>query len=263
MVKCRRVAVVSVVTLALTGVLLARGQESRPTMPTLLPESLAGSVSFDLYCAACHGRFGHGDGPVGPALLTRPADLTTLARRNRGTFPKERLSSYIEGTGRDRLIAVHGKPDMPVWGPTLRELDGSDGLVSVRLQNLVAFIESIQAPSQAAAPPRLDSNGATLFKTFCANCHGDGGRGNGALAGQMRHMPADLTKFARRNGGVFPRERVRQILDGTGVASHGDRDMPVWGSLFKMGYGGRAESVEARIDALVMHLEAIQERPAE
>ena len=49
-------------------------------LPPLVPESLVGSVSFDLYCASCHGRQGRGDGPTAASLRTRPADLTLLAR---------------------------------------------------------------------------------------------------------------------------------------------------------------------------------------
>jgi hypothetical protein len=79
----------------------------------------------------------------------------------------------------------------------------------------------------------------------------------------MRRTPPDLTKFAMRNGGVFPRERVRQIVEGRGVAAHGDRDMPVWGDLFKYASGGKPDPVTARIDALVEFLAVIQERPAE
>ncbi len=61
---------------------------------------------------------------------------------------------------------------------------------------------------------------------------------------------------------MFPAERVRQVIDGTGVASHGDRDMPVWGAVFKrLPVGG--SGAEDRIDAVVRFLEGIQERPAE
>jgi hypothetical protein len=62
-----------------------------------------------------------------------------------------------------------------------------------------------------------------------------------------------------RNGGVFPAERVRQVVDGTGIAAHGDRDMPVWGAVFKRSTSGDAA---ARIDAIVRFLEGLQQRPA-
>src|SRR5512143_1899960 len=93
----------------------ADAQGPRQAVPPLVPESLVGSVSFDLYCASCHGRSGHGDGPTAAALKTKPADLTLLARGNRGVFPRERVLAFVEGS--ERAVS-HGSPDMPVWGPT-------------------------------------------------------------------------------------------------------------------------------------------------
>jgi hypothetical protein len=75
----------------------------------------------------------------------------------------------------------------------------------------------------------------------------------------MRRTPPDLTSFALRNGGVFPAERVRQVIAGTGVAAHGDRDMPVWGEVFKRTERGNSDAA-ARIDAIVKFLATIQLR---
>ena len=248
-----RIVVMTGVALTFVAALSAQG--TRQSLPPLVPESLVGSVSFDLYCASCHGRSGRGDGPTAAALKTRPADLTGLARVNRGVFPRERVLAFVEGSSR---AASHGSPEMPVWGPTLRALDASDARVTVRLQNLVAFVESIQqTPAAPAAATATD--GATLFRSYCATCHGATGRGDGAMSAQLRRQPPDLTTFAQRNGGVFPAERVRQVIDGTGIAAHGDRDMPVWGAVFKRSNGGDAA---ARIDAIVRFLERLQQRPA-
>jgi mono/diheme cytochrome c family protein len=59
---------------------------------------LSGENSFNFYCATCHGRDGRGAGPVATALNTRPADLTALARRNRGLFPRAEVISFVMGT---------------------------------------------------------------------------------------------------------------------------------------------------------------------
>jgi len=236
----------------------AGGQGPRPAVPSLVPESLVGSVSFDLYCASCHGRTGKGDGPTAAALRTPPADLTSLARRNGGIYPRERVLEFVEGSAR---TTGHGSSEMPVWGPTLRALDASDARVTVRLSNLVAFVESIQSIPPPAAPgtakPGVD--GARLYTSFCATCHGASGRGDGVMASQMRRTPPDLTSFATRNGGVFPAERVRQIIEGSGPAAHGNRDMPVWGEVFKRVGGANADGA-ARIDALVNFLATLQQR---
>jgi hypothetical protein len=57
--------------------------------------------------------------------------------------------------------------------------------------------------------------------------------------------------------------RVQQIIDGTGIATHGTREMPVWGDTFKRLRGGTEQSAAARIEALTKYLESIQERAGE
>ena len=130
----RSALVVGIVGLMLAAAASMNAQGPRQGLPPLVPESLIGSVSFDLYCASCHGRTGRGDGPTAAALKARPADLTVLARGNRGVFPRERVLAFIEGSQR---AASHGSPEMPVWGPTLRPQDASDARGSVRHHNLV------------------------------------------------------------------------------------------------------------------------------
>jgi mono/diheme cytochrome c family protein len=222
--------------------------------PAVLIESLAGRDSFELYCASCHGATGRGEGPVAGALRNRPADLTTLARRHDGAFPSDAVRGAIMGGG-PRVVA-HGTTEMPVWGPLFRAFE-SDARARLRIENLVSYIESIQAPSTGS-----QDLGRQLFRTHCAACHGATGRGNGPMAEQLRRTPPDLTKYTARNGGVFPRERVNRIVDGRDVPSHGDRDMPVWGDVFRQVGRGSAGDVNRRVEAIVRYLEAIQERAA-
>jgi hypothetical protein len=67
-----------------------------------------------------------------------------------------------------------------------------------------------------------------------------------------------------RNDGVFPGERLAQIIEGRQIPSHLDRDMPVWGATFRRSSKDASDAaVKARIDALVRFLQSIQERPAE
>jgi mono/diheme cytochrome c family protein len=146
---------------------------------------------------------------------------------------------------------------MPVWGPIFRAFE-SDTRARERVENLLSYIESLQQPSTGPNDP-----GARLFRTHCATCHGPAGRGNGPLADQMRTPPPDLTQYTKRNGGVFPSERVSRIIDGRDVPSHGDREMPVWGDAFRFVPGGpSAATIKSRIDAIVRYLAGIQERPA-
>ena len=90
------------------------------------------------------------------------------------------------------------------------------------------------------------------------------GRGNGPMAQQLRRRPADLTSYTARNGGVFPDERLRRIIDGRDVSSHGDPAMPVWGDVFSRTRERLTdEAVNARIGAIVDYLRTIQQRAAE
>lgn len=130
---------------------------------------------------------------------------------------------------------------------------------------VVLFFAMVAAVSQTRQETTLPSAaqaeaGRLLFRTHCATCHGPNGRGDGPMADQLRRMPADLTKFTVRNGGVFPSERVHRIIDGRDIGAHGNREMPVWGDVFKS--SGDASAVRARIEAIVKYLQGIQERPA-
>lgn len=116
------------------------------------------------------------------------------------------------------------------------------------------------SPVGAQAP---ETEGARLFRTNCASCHGTTGQGNGPVAGLLRRRVADLTQIAAANGGTFPAARVHRIIDGRDVESHGVPEMPVWGDAFTRTTNGSAAAVQARIAALVRYLESIQRRNAQ
>jgi hypothetical protein len=81
---------------------------------------------------------------------------------------------------------------------------------------------------------------------------------------QLRSRPTNLTQYSVRNHGAFPAERLHRIIDGTdaSVRSHGSMEMPVWGDAFRKRQGLSREEADARIDAIVRYLGAIQERLA-
>lgn len=235
---------------------LATGVAQGPPQRPLAIESLTGRDNYAMYCSSCHGDDARGDGPVAAALTIEPADLTALARQNGGVFPRARVASLISGPERE-TVRAHGSAGMPAWGPIFSALDTSDQRARQRLDNLVRYLESIQLPSAA-----VNDLGSRLFRTHCATCHGVDGRGTGPMANQLRRAPPDLTRYAARNGGLFPSETVRRIIDGRDVASHGIGDMPVWGDVFRKTDGVTETEVRARIDAIVRYLEAIQTRLA-
>jgi mono/diheme cytochrome c family protein len=124
------------------------------------------------------------------------------------------------------------------------------------------------APSyaQTARAPAAQSpvDGAELFRTWCSSCHGASAQGNGPLAPMLKTPVPDLTQIAGRNGGLFPSARVARIVDGREVVSHGDPEMPIWGTAFKTTKDGYSEaSVRTRIEAIVKFLESIQRRNAQ
>lgn len=77
--------------------------------------------------------------------------------------------------------------------------------------------------------------GKMEYEGACAVCHGLSGKGDGYLRSQLTSRVPDLTVLARNNKGVFPFDRVYQIIDGRQeVKSHGPREMPVWGRSFNL-----------------------------
>lgn len=121
----------------------------------------------------------------------------------------------------------------------------------------------VQANSQTPIPA---DPGRGDFMNYCAACHGVGGKGDGTVAEFLTISAADLTQMSLRNGGIFPRQRAIEVIDGRAqVSVHGERDMPVWGDWFKFeadsdGAGTKTEKVvRERITALVDYLESIQQ----
>jgi mono/diheme cytochrome c family protein len=142
------------------------------------------------------------------------------------------------------------------------------GAMALCLVALLVNVEAGSGPPQA--PPdvpasELTFTGTDVFKGYCAVCHGTSARGDGPLADKMKRRPPDLTMLATQNGGVFPAEQVRKVIDGREPApGHGGPDMPVWGSAFKSSrLGSSEESVKSVIDALVKHIESMQQKPAQ
>jgi len=137
-----------VVVIGLGLPVLAAVQTTGPKNPDLVIKSVAGQDLFEFYCASCHGRDGKGHGRVAPALKVPPPDLTTLAQQNRGMFPAARVTRVLKGEERVST-AAHGASDMPVWGPIFKGLDSRDEVNEQRIENLVKYIESIQAKAKA------------------------------------------------------------------------------------------------------------------
>lgn len=84
----------------------------------------------------------------------------------------------------------------------------------------------------AVAADKVDL-GKGEYDVHCALCHGIAGKGDGPYKASMTKAPTDLSQLARRNGGVYPFNRVNEIIDGRSeVAAHGPREMPIWGNRY-------------------------------
>ena len=111
--------------------------------------------------------------------------------------------------------------------------------------------------------------GKREYVISCAVCHGDSGKGDGPLVEWLKKPTADLTKIQKASMGVFPFDRVYQVIDGReAVGAHGPRDMPVWGDHFSyearytMGAIAPTKEVDSfvrgRIIALVGYIYTLQ-----
>ncbi len=108
-----------------------------------------GAALFAQYCAGCHGVSGRGDGPAAAGLSPRPANLTTLARRNGGTFPRLAVLGKVygySGVGRAATGA------MPEFGALLEGrsvvVETEPGIFTPTPERLVALVEHVERLGQ-------------------------------------------------------------------------------------------------------------------
>jgi mono/diheme cytochrome c family protein len=130
----------------LAGLLALLAGTSFPSPPAVAAaaanQAQEGIALFRTYCSSCHGTSAMGDGPLATELRRRPADLTTIARRNNGVFPREQVYRTIDGR---QPVRGHGGPGMPVWGDVFVRTTGNEALITARIEALVAYLEGLQA----------------------------------------------------------------------------------------------------------------------
>ena len=135
-----------------------------------------------------------------------------------------------------------------------------------RVSIAIAAILAMSGISSATWAADKAGLGKLEYQSNCASCHGNDGKG-GAYVDFLKVTPPDLTQLAKKNGGVFPLERVYSVIDGRQeVKGHGPRDMPIWGRDYQIkagehyvdiGYDPEAY-VRGRILALIDYLNRLQ-----
>lgn len=136
-----------------------------------------------------------------------------------------------------------------------------------RVSAVAALALTVWVGAASGQTTRVDP-GKREFDANCAVCHGSTGKGNGPYQDMLKRSPPDLTTLSRRNGGILPANRLYEAIEGANLPAHGSRDMPIWGTAFRIQAGeyyadmpyDTAVYVRSRILALVEYINRLQER---
>lgn len=140
----------------------------------------------------------------------------------------------------------------------------------MKTASLAILILTTTSPSTMAFAQTAKTDlGKKEYDLQCGICHGADAKGNGFLGASLKVVPPDLTVLAKNNGGVFPAERISSVIDGrVQIASHGPRDMPIWGTRYAVNAAehfvdvpyDQEAYVRARVLLLVDYLNRIQQK---
>ncbi|MGA2422376.1 MAG: c-type cytochrome [Terriglobales bacterium] len=132
--------------------------------------------------------------------------------------------------------------------------------ISVFLVSVAVFASAqIRNQQQPAIRP---VDGASIFRDYCAACHGRDGRGNGPVSKALKPEVPDLSRLSLRNNGAFPAIHVRTtIMFGADdlLPAHGSKQMPIWGPIFhEIEFDQDLGNV--RLENVTRYLESIQRK---
>ncbi len=136
------------VAVAVATGLAASSVRAADEAPPPTPLESVGERLFVRHCAVCHGRSGTGDGPFAGILSVPSADLTAIAARHGGTFPRDEIAAFVDG----RFVPpAHGTREMPIWGRWLGQPlipDATkDEVVRGELLAILTYLETLQRPA--------------------------------------------------------------------------------------------------------------------
>jgi len=193
-----------------------------------------GKVVYELYCAGCHGVDGAGKGPAARWLNPQPRNFQRAAFKFR-TTPSGALPTD-EDLHRTISRGVF-RSSMPAWFlmPETEKVAVIEYLktFSDRWNDPYEYDEPIHIPGppEFVGTPESIARGKELYGLMkCANCHGEGGRGDGPSAAELKDdegrpiVPFDFTSGVLKGGpGVKDIYRTFSTgLDGTPMPSYFD-----------------------------------------
>lgn len=211
-----------------------------PTIPDIFPEreaALRGQSLYNKQCTPCHGIPGDGKGFLGTGFDVKPRDFRQGTYKFRSTITGDLPT--VEDVEKTIRVGVNGTT-MPAWGQFLTK----DQIHDLAIY-LIVFSERFteawkggQKPEVLIVPTvpadliSLKSTGKDLFGKFqCAKCHGDGGKGDGPSAADLKDdwenpiRPTDLTYKWQFKNGYAPEDVYRTInsgLNGAPMPSYRD-----------------------------------------
>ena len=182
-----------------------------------------GRVTYDRWCAGCHGVDGTGNGDGAGYMLPRPRDFTQALYQIRttanGDLPTDEDILYVIDQGMPGTT-------MPGWEDLLSD-DERQALVQY-LKTFSRFFgpDEDPQPLDFGGPTRSNADvlaeGERVFREVadCASCHGEGGRGDGESSTTLEDdagfpiRAADLTENWLFNGGGDVEDIYRRLLTG-------------------------------------------------
>jgi len=86
---------------------------------------------------------------------------------------------------------------------------------------VVILTTTLSLNATAFAQTAETDRGQKEYEAQCSLCHGMDAKGDGVFNEVLKVVPPDLTALAKKNGGVFPAERISSVIDGrVEIASH-------------------------------------------
>ncbi|HSR09325.1 MAG TPA: c-type cytochrome [Bryobacteraceae bacterium] len=134
---------------------------------------------------------------------------------------------------------------------------------------LLILTTTLSLSTAAFAQTEKIDLGKKDYDLQCSLCHGVDAKGDGVFGASLKVEPPDLTVLTKKNGGVFPAERIGRVIDGRAeIASHGSRDMPIWGTRYAVDAAehfadfpyAQEAYIRARVLRLVDYLYRIQQK---